>query len=878
MTEEKKKTVLSLGTRPKLELKKPVAPSGSSETVRQSFSHGRSKAVVVEAKKPVKRGEGEAAKAAAGQAKSTGGPTVSKSGRATSAVLRTLTAEEREARARALRGAASETPRPEPEYFQAEVVRPPEPEPAPAAPLGRDALRQRELEEMRRIQEQEKTEQARKKQEDEVRHRDIQSQRRATATTTTEDRGRAAVARPGESLSGRPTQPRPAGTRDEEEEEGRRKPGKTTLAPRRSTGDDRRVSHKVNVTQALSDDEGGGRRRSVASMRRRAERHRREMMEQHQEPVKVTRDVTIPEAITVQELANRMAERGVDVVKTLMKLGVMATITQTIDADTAELVATEFGHRVKRVTESDIESGLEGILDTPENLKPRAPVVTVMGHVDHGKTSLLDALRHANVVSGEAGGITQHIGAYQVVLPEQSHGFDRVTFIDTPGHAAFTEMRSRGAQITDIVVLVVAADDGIKPQTVEAIRHAKAANVPIIVAINKMDLPAAKPERVRQELLQHDVQVEEMGGDVLSAEISAKTKMGLDKLLDVILLQAEILDLKANPDRTAEGAVVEAKLEKGRGSVATVLVRRGTLKVGDIFVAGSEWGKVRALIDDHGQNVAVAVPSMPVEVLGLNSTPGAGDELLVVPDESKAREIAEFRLRRKKAIAAAASTPRGNFEQMMQNIKTGQAKELAVLIKGDVHGSVEAIKNALVKLTDENTEVKVRVLDAAVGSITESDVTLAKASNAMIIGFNVRANAQAREMAKRDAVELRYYSIIYNVIDDVKQALSGMLAPTLREKFLGNAQILQVFNITKVGKVAGCKVTEGIVKRGAKVRLLRDNVVIHEGSLKTLKRLKDEVKEVREGFECGMAFENYDNIQEGDVIECFEVEEIARQL
>ncbi|MDD4615915.1 MAG: translation initiation factor IF-2 [Alphaproteobacteria bacterium] len=871
MTEEKKKTVLSLGNRPKLELKKPVTSGGASETVRQSFSHGRSKAVVVEAKKPIKRGESDAVKSV--QPKT--GTSVSKSGRSTSAVLHTLTSEEREARARALRGAATETPRAEPEYFQAEVVRPPEPE-TPSTPLGRDALRQRELEEMRRIQEQEKAESARKKQEDETRQRDLQASRRGTASTA-EDRGRSATARPGESLSGRPG--RTPVAREEEDEGTRRKPGRATLVPRRGMGDERRSSHKVNVSQALSDDEGTGRRRSVASMRRRAERHRREAMEQtHAEPTKVTRDVTIPEAISVQELANRMAERGVDVIKILMKLGVMATITQTIDADTAELVATEFGHRVHRVQESDIEAGLGGIEDTSENLKARPPVVTVMGHVDHGKTSLLDALRHADVVAGEAGGITQHIGAYQVVLPEQSHGFDRVTFIDTPGHAAFTEMRSRGAQITDIVVLVVAADDGIKPQTIEAIRHAKAAEVPIVVAINKMDLPSANPSRVRQELLQHDVQVEEMGGEVLSVEISAKTKMGLDKLLDAILLQAEILDLKANPDRTAEGAVVEAKLEKGRGSVATVLVKRGTLKVGDIFVAGSEWGKVRALIDDHGKNVVSAVPSMPVEVLGLNSTPSAGDELLVVPDEAKAREIAEFRLRRKRAKAAAASTPRGNFEQMMQNIKAGQIKELAVLIKGDVHGSVEAIKNALVKLTDENTEVKVHVLDAAVGGITESDVTLAKASNAMIIGFNVRANAQAREMAKRDAVELRYYSIIYNVIDDVKQALSGMLAPTLREKFLGNAEILQVFNISKVGKVAGCKVTEGIVKRGAKVRLLRDNVVIHEGSLKTLKRMKDEVKEVREGFECGMAFENYDNLQPGDSIECFEVEEIARQL
>jgi len=873
MTEEKKKSVLSLGARPKLELKKPVAATsgGASETVRQSFSHGRSKAVVVEAKKTVKRGEGEGTKGPASKTTSS----VNKSGRSTSAVLHTLTAGEREARARALRGAAAEPSRIEHDYFQAEVVRPSVEEETPSTPMTRDGLRQREMEELRHIQEQEKTESAKKKQEDEVRHRDLQAARRP-AGTTAEDRSRSAVARPGESLSGRPSH-RAVGKREDEEEGGLRKPGR--LPPRRGIGDERRAGHKVNVTQALSDEEGGGRRRSVASMRRRAERHRREAMEQqHQEPIKVMRDVTIPEAITVQELANRMAERGVDVIKILMKLGVMATITQTIDADTAELVATEFGHRIKRVTEADIESDIGGIKDTAENLKARAPVVTVMGHVDHGKTSLLDALRHTSVVAGEAGGITQHIGAYRIILPEKSHGFDCVTFIDTPGHAAFTEMRSRGAQITDIVVLVVAADDGIMPQTIEAIKHAKAANVPIVVAINKCDLPAAKPDRVRQELLQHDIQVEELGGEVLSVEISAKTKKGLDKLLDAILLQAEILDLKANPDRTAEGSVVEARLEKGRGSVATVLVRRGTLKVGDIFVAGSEWGKVRALVDDRGNPIASATPSMPVEVLGLNSTPSAGDELLVVSDEAKAREIAEFRLRRKKAIAAAASTPRGNFEQMMQNIKTGAAKELAVLIKGDVHGSVEAIKTALVKLTDENTEVKVRVLDSAVGSITESDVTLAKASNAMLIGFNVRANAQAREMAKRDAVELRYYSIIYNVIDDVKQALSGMLAPTLRENFLGNAQILQVFNITKVGKVAGCKVTEGVVKRGAKVRLLRDNVVIHEGSLKTLKRLKDEAKEVREGFECGMAFENYDNIQAGDVIECFEVEEIARQL
>ncbi|MDE1901903.1 MAG: translation initiation factor IF-2 [Alphaproteobacteria bacterium] len=881
MTEDKKPKVLTLGAKPKLELKKPVAGAagGASETVRQSFSHGRSKAVVVEAKKPVKRGEPVEQRVTTATPPAAPG-TVSKSGRSTSAVLRTLTKEERDARARALQGATSgESAHRETDYFQAELAYKPTETPADsgdavsAAPLTRDALRQRELEELRRIQEQEKTDNARKKQEDEVRARDMQAARRGSGGSS-EGGGRSMLARPGESLSGRPSAARGA-TAGREEDDEQRKRGAPT-APRRGIGDERRTG-KMTINQALSGEEGG-RRRSVASIRRRAERHRREMMEQNKEQVKVTRDVTIPEAITVQELANRMAERGADVIKSLMKMGVMATITQTIDADTAELVATEFGHRVKRVTEGDIEADIGGAQDDAAHMVARPPIVTVMGHVDHGKTSLLDALRHANVVSGEAGGITQHIGAYQVVLPQAQHGFDRVTFIDTPGHAAFTEMRSRGAQITDIVILVVAADDGIMPQTVEAIRHAKAANVPMVVAVNKCDLPAANPSRVRQELLQHDIQVEDMGGDVLSVDISAKTRMGLDKLIEAVLLQAEILDLKANPDRPAEGSVVEAKLEKGRGSVATVLVRRGTLRVGDIFVAGSEWGKVRALINDRGENVPEALPATPVEVLGLNGTPSAGDELLVVADEAKAREIAEFRERRKRTLAAAANTPRGNFEQMMQNIKTGTAKELALLIKGDVHGSVEAIRTALIKLTDENTEVKVRVLDAAVGPITESDVTLAKASNAMVIGFNVRANAQAREMAKRDAVELRYYSIIYNIIDDVKQALSGMLAPTLREKFLGNAQILQVFNITKVGKVAGCKVVEGVVKRGAKVRLLRDNVVIHEGTLKTLKRVKDEVKEVREGFECGMAFENYDDIKENDVIECFEMEEIARSL
>jgi translation initiation factor IF-2 len=549
----------------------------------------------------------------------------------------------------------------------------------------------------------------------------------------------------------------------------------------------------------------------------------------------------------------------------------MATINQTIDADTAELIIGEFGHSFRRVSASDVEIGLMGDEDSDSNLVPRPPVVTIMGHVDHGKTSLLDALRQTDVAAHEAGGITQHIGAYQVNLEDGK----KITFIDTPGHAAFSEMRARGANVTDIVVLVVAADDGIMQQTIEAIHHAKAAKVPIIIAINKMDKPGANPARVRQELLNHEIVTEEMGGEVLTVEVSAKQKLNLDKLEEALLLQAEILDLKANPDRAAQGAVVEAKLERGRGTVATLLVQKGTLKVGDIFVAGTEWGRVRALLDDRGRPVESAGPAVPVEVLGLQGTPLAGDNFVVVESEARAREITEFRQHTQRQKTAAASA-RGTLEQMFSKIQAGEAKELPVVIKGDVQGSVEAIVNSLKQLATE--EVAVRVLHAAVGGINESDVTLARASGGMIIGFNVRANPQAREMAKRDHIDIRYYSIIYNVVDDMKAALSGMLAPTLREKFLGNAEIREVFNITKVGKIAGCMVTEGMVKRGGKVRLLRDNVVIHEGTLKTLKRFKDEVREVKEGFECGMAFENYDNIQKGDIIECFELEEISRQL
>ncbi len=639
----------------------------------------------------------------------------------------------------------------------------------------------------------------------------------------------------------------------------------------RRAGDQRRRSGKLTISQALEGQEG--RQRSLASVRRRREKQLRAQQGQqpHQPPQKVIREVVVPETITVQELANRMAVRGVDVIKALMKMDVIATINQTVDADTAELVVEEFGHRIKRVSAADVEIGMRGAEDRAADLQARPPVITVMGHVDHGKTSLLDALRETDVAGREAGGITQHIGAYQVRL---SSG-EKITFIDTPGHAAFTEMRSRGANVTDIVVLVVAADDGIKDQTVEAINHAKAAEVPMIVAINKMDRPDANAQRVKEELLQHEVVVEDMGGEVLAIEVSAKEKQGLDKLEEAILLQAELLELKANPDRLAEGVVVEAKLERGRGSVATVLVQRGTLKVGDIFVAGCEWGRVRALVNERGEQVDEVLPATPVEVLGLNGTPLAGDDFTVMDSESRAREIADFR-RQTKRESEIATMNRGSLEQMLSRIKEGETAELPLVIKSDVQGSLEAIVGSLENLGNE--EVKVRILHAGVGGINESDITLARATDAMIIAFNVRANPQARELAQRDNIAIRYYSIIYNVVDDIKASLTGMLAPTRQERFLGYAEIREVFSNSRVGKVAGCMVTEGNVKRGAKVRLLRDDKVIHTGSLKSLRRFKDEVKEVREGYECGMAFENYTDIQIGDRIECYEIEEVAREL
>jgi translation initiation factor IF-2 len=648
-------------------------------------------------------------------------------------------------------------------------------------------------------------------------------------------------------------------------------PGKTAerAAPAKKSTVERAGRQRLTLANALNEEQ---KERSLASLKRQRERQKLQALGGAQnERVKIQRQVQLPEAITIQELANRMAERAVDIIKFLMKQGQMMKINDVIDADVAELIAQEFGHTVKRVSEEDIEEGFIGETDAPESLKPRAPVVTIMGHVDHGKTSLLDAIRHANVVAGEAGGITQHIGAYQVHTAE---GFP-ITFIDTPGHAAFTAMRARGAKVTDIVVLVVAADDGVMPQTVEAINHAKAAGVPIIVAINKIDKPDAEPLRVRTDLLSHDIVVESMGGDTLEVEVSAKQGTNLDKLLAAIHLQAEVLELTANPDRPAEGIVIEAKLERGRGPVGTVLIQRGTLKVGQLIVAGRAWGRVRALIDDKGENVITAGPSAPVEVLGFDSAPEAGDQLAVVESEARARELTEYRVRKLRDVRSAGAGSR-TLEQMMKQAAKGGKKEFLLIVKGDVQGSIEAINAALEKLGTD--EVEARIIHWAVGGITSSDVALAEASGAVIVAFNVRADAQAKGQAERDGIEIRYYNIIYDLVDDVKKAMSGLLAPIKREEFLGNAEILEVFNISKVGKVAGCRVTEGKVERGAGVRLIRDSVVIHEGKLSTLKRFKDEVREVPAGQECGMAFENYQDIKQGDVIECFRTHIETRTL
>ncbi len=644
--------------------------------------------------------------------------------------------------------------------------------------------------------------------------------------------------------------------------------------PRNPRANERRRGGKITVTQVLNQDYERDRSMSLAAQKRAQQKRRAAAAGPKPAAEKVFREVVVPEVITVQELANRMKERSTDVIKELMKLGIMATLNQTIDADTAELIIEELGHSIKRVTDSDVEIGLEGTEDNAADLIARPPVVTIMGHVDHGKTSLLDALRQTDVVAGEAGGITQHIGAYQI---EVESG-EKVTFLDTPGHAAFTEMRARGANATDIVVLVVSAADSIMPQTIEAINHSKAAGVPIIVAVNKIDLPDANPMKVKQDLLQHELIVEDMGGDIQAIEVSALKKMNLDKLVEAILLQAEVLELKANPNRDAQGVVVEAKMEPGRGSVATVLIQNGTLNVGDNFVVGGEYGKVRALINDKGEQIKQAPPGLPVEVLGLSGTPDSGD-ILNVAEESKAREIAEYRAKKRREIESTNVPMSGGFEDIFAAAKAeGRKQILPIVIKGDVHGSVEAIIGSLNKMTEGNEEIGVQILHSGAGGITESDVTLAEASGALLIGFNVRANAQARDLADQKDQKIRYYNIIYDVIDDAKAILGGMLAPAEREVYLGHAEIREVFMISKYGNIAGCMVTKGMVKRGAQVRLLRDDVVIHEGMLKTLKRFKDEVKEVKEGTECGMAFENYDDIKEKDIIECYEVVEDARTL
>jgi len=866
-----------------------LKPRVETGTVRQSFSHGRTKQVVVEkrgkrrvggdapatethAPEPVVAKPAPAAKPPLSRPAAT--PSAGRSG--SGVVLRTLTEDERSARASALADA---------KVREVEERRLAEEEAKRRA--SREGIEQaeREAAEARRKAEEERhrvEEEAKRKAEVEAKKRFGEGEAKpAAGATTPAATTRPAAARPGAARPAAAVPPARApgvAADGSDEDEGprqiRRGPGgamrpavppKTTHKP----GPQKERGRLTLVTALNADDV---RERSIASFRRRTQRLKGHAANEPKE--KLIREVTIPEAITIQELANRMSERAVDVIRLLMKQGAMHKITDVIDADTAQLIAEEMGHSVKRVAASDVEEGLFDVVDDSSDTEPRSPVVTVMGHVDHGKTSLLDALRHANVVSGEAGGITQHIGAYQVTSPESGK---KITFIDTPGHAAFTAMRARGAKVTDIVILVVAADDGVMPQTIEAINHAKAAKVPMIVAINKIDKPDAKPERVRTELLQHEVQVESFGGDVVDVEVSAKNKTNLDKLLEMIALQAELLDLKTNSERPAEGTVIEAKLDRGRGPVATVLVQRGTLKVGDIIVAGAEMGRVRALISDQGENLDEAGPSVPVEVLGFNGPPEAGDRLAVVENEARARQVTSYRAHQKRENAAASiSGMRGSLEQMMSQLKTAGRKEFPLIVKADVQGSLEAILGSLEKLGTE--EVAARILHAGVGGISESDVTLAEGFNAAIIGFSVRANKEAAAAAKRNGIEIRYYNIIYDLVDDIKKAMSGLLAPTLRETMLGNAQILEVFNISKVGKVAGCRVTDGTVERGANVRLIRDNVVVHEGKLSTLKRFKDEVKEVQSGQECGMAFENYGDMRPGDVIECYRVETIQRSL
>ena len=839
--------------------------------VKQSFSHGRSKTVVVETKKRRVIGakkEDEAAEAAppARETAAAKAPPEKKAVEkpvektAQPNVLRTLSEDEKVARAAALVQARKEeevrkkrdaAERQEREAREADERLKLEAERARQA--EEEGKRERETAERRKMEER-----ARRALEAE------EEERKQRAASKAESKGKgkpdeaaAAVEDPENPLAklGGRLKTKRKQIVDKSERENAAKE-----APRRRAG-------RLTIANALDDDD---RQRSLASVKRAREREKLARQQRGLAPA-IVREVVIPETITVQELAQRMAMRAVDLIRELMKQGQMVTANSTLDADTAELIVTDLGHTPKRVAESDVEEGLAGATDEDEALEYRPPVVTIMGHVDHGKTSLLDALRKTNVVSGEAGGITQHIGAYQVTVRDGR----KITFLDTPGHAAFTQMRARGAKVTDIVILVVAADDSIMPQTVEAINHAKAAGVPIIVAINKIDKPSANAQKVRTDLLQYEIQVESLGGEVQDVEVSALKQINLDGLLDAILLQAEVLDLKANPNRTAEGSVVEARLDKGRGSVATLLVERGTLKRGDILVVGAEWGRVRLLNDDKGATIAEAGPAMPVEMLGLNGVPEPGDQFVVVESEARAREVADFRARKKREKASTKSSGT-SLEQMMAQLQDAEIKELPLVIKGDVQGSIEAIVGSLDKLS--TNEVRVRVLHTGVGAISESDVILAGASGAPVIGFNVRANAQAREEAERAKVEIRYYSIIYNLIDDIKGVLSGMLAPEIRETFLGNAEILEVFSISKFGKVAGCRVVEGVVRRGAKVRLIRDGTVIHEGELSQLKRFKDDVSEVPVGQECGMSFAKYEDLKKGDIIECFAVEKITRTL
>jgi translation initiation factor IF-2 len=848
--------------------RKPLTVSRGGGTVKQTFSHGRSKQVVVETKK--RRTVGAQPKPGASTGKPTGGRS---GGRPEPSKLELMakklgiTVEELVARQKVLL-----------QRRDAEAKRKAEQEQQQAR---QNALTEKQEERVQEDKERVEAEARRKAEEEELKAAEV-AERKAAAEASkpektsagggasrTEARGgRGAPAQTQADLEAQATN---TGARSKKGRGGRDDGDKNDRSTGRGRGgDDKRRRGKLTIASALGDD--GDRQRSLASVRRARERER-ERRSGGDKSEKVSVEVKLPESITLGDLAGRMKERVADVVKFMMAQGEMMRGNDIIDADTAELITEEFGHTVRRVSEADVELGLDGVDDDPKDMKPRAPIVTIMGHVDHGKTSLLDAMRSTDVVGGEAGGITQHIGAYQVTVKSGA----QISFLDTPGHAAFSSMRARGADVTDIVIIVVAANDSVMPQTIEAIKHAQAAEKPIIIAVNKVDLADADPNKVLTDLLQHDIQVEAMGGEVQAINVSAKAKTGLEELTEAITLQAELLDLQANPNRDADGVVVESQLDKGRGPVATVLVKRGTLKRGDIVVAGAQWGKVRALINERGKPMKDAGPAMPAEILGMDGTPQPGDIFNVVENEARAREITEYRQRAKRQKLGVA-TQRASLEQFMTSLTDGSRKadDLPIVLKADVQGSVEAITQALDQLSTD--EVRANVVYGAAGGISESDILLAQSTGSPVFAFNVRANKQARELAEKEGVEIRYYSIIYNLLDEVKDTLSGMLKPERKENFIGYADILEVFNITKTGKVAGCKITEGVVKRGCGVRLLRDDIVIHEGKLKTLKRFKDEVAEVTNGMECGMAFEKYEDIREGDRIECFEIEMIPRKL